>query len=370
MEVADVVVIGGGCIGASAAYHLTEAGVRDVLLLEADTLAAGSTSKAAGGVRVQYSDELNTRIALRSLTEFQSFEELTGVDIDFRQNGYLFLLEEPQHLPMFEAAAALQRSLGIPTEIYAGDQMPARVAALVPGVSVDGLVGAAYCPWDGVATPESLVQGYAAAARRAGARVHTQQRALHILTDGAGVTGVRTESGVVSTRVVVLAAGVWSRELAATAGLDLPVTGERRWIHYSESDAGLPDGAPLTVDFSTGFYFHRERRGLIFAGRESELAELSVPATRRLPVLAETPIARSWSGLYDMSPDHNAMIGAADIDGLFYATGFSGHGFQQSPAVGEHLAELVAGVVPTLDLAEFSARRFASGTARVEQFVI
>lgn len=370
MNVADVVVIGGGCIGASAAYHLTEAGVRAVVLLEADALAAGSTSKAAGGVRVQYSDALNTRIALRSLLEFERFEELIGVSIDFRQNGYLFLLDDPQHLPMFQAAAALQRSLGIPTETFGGDQVPAPVAALVPGVSVDDLVGAVYCPWDGVATPESLVQGYAAAARRAGARIYTQQRVLHILTDGAGVTGVQTESGVFSTRAVVLAAGVWSRELAASAGLDLPVAGQRRWIHYSQSDAGLPDGAPLTVDFSTGFYFHRERRGLIFAGRESELAELSVPATRRLPAIAETPIARSWSGLYDMSPDHNAMIGAAEIEGLFYATGFSGHGFQQSPAVGEHLAELVAGLVPTLDLAQLSARRFADGAARVEQFVI
>jgi sarcosine oxidase, subunit beta len=366
VESVDVVVIGGGCVGASAAFHLTCLGITDVLLLEAETLAAGSTSKAAGGVRLQYSDALNTHIALRSLPEFQGFEELTGVDIDFRQNGYLFLLDDAQHLRLFEAAAALQHSLGIPTELLGLDQ----VADLVPPVALNGLVGAAFCPWDGVATPESLVQGYATAARRAGARVRTKSRVVEIVTSHGAIAGVRTESGLISTRAVVLAAGVWSGELAGTAGLDLPVSGERRWIHYSESHAGLPAGAPLTIDFSSGFYFHRERRGLIFAGREDDLAALSVPATRRLPVIADTPIARSWSGLYDMSPDHNAMIGAAAVDGLWYATGFSGHGFQQSPAVGEHLAELVVGAKPTLDLTELSAERFATGGARLEQFVI
>ena len=166
------------------------------------------------------------------------------------------------------------------------------------------------------------------------------------------------------------AAGVWSAALAATVGLDLPVHGERRWIHYSDSDAGLSDGAPLTVDFSTSLYFHRERRGLIFGGPEDSLEDLSHTAVRRLPVLAETPITRSWHGLYDMSPDHNAMLGAAPIDGLFYATGFSGHGFMQSPAVGEHLAELVLHQPTTLDLSALTVARFADGGARAEAFVI
>ncbi len=159
--------------------------------------------------------------------------------------------------------------------------------------------------------------------------------------------------------------------VAALVALDVPVRGERRWIFFTPEAPGLPERLPLTIDFTTSFYFHREGPGLAFGGREQTLEELAVPATKRLPLLAELPIQSSWWGYYEMSPDHNAIVGESDgLSRFLYATGFSGHGFQQSPAVGEHLAELVAGRDPTLDLSPFSLDRFERGEVREEQFVI
>jgi sarcosine oxidase, subunit beta len=362
----DAVIIGGGCVGTSALYHLAALGLTDVVLLESVGLAAGSTSKAAGGIRVQHDDLVNTRLALRSLEEFARFEELTGTPIDFKQVGYLFLLDNERDLAAFTRATAAQRELGIPTELLDVDA----VRDLVPPLHVDDLVGATFCPWEGFAAPEAVVQGYAAEARRLGAKVQVGSPVLEILTDGAGVCGVRLEGETISTRSVVIAAGVGSADLAGPLDFELPVHGEARTIFYSSQGADVPASSPLVVDFSTSFYFHREGAGLVFAGRESDLEELSVPATHRLPTIEEASIESSWWGYYEMSPDHNAMIGRAPVEGLHYATGFSGHGFMQSPAVGEHLAEALLGLPTTLDLSSMTADRFAAGQHRAETFVI
>lgn len=366
MPTADAVIIGGGCVGTSVLYHLAVLGCTDVLLLEADALGSGATSKSAGGIRIQHDDELNSQIALRSLAEFTAFEELTGTPIDFRQVGYLFLLDNEPDLASFTRAARTQRALGVETEVLAADD----IAAFCPGLVTDDLVGGTFCPQEGYATPESVVQGYAAAARRLGATVRVGEPVLEVLTTADGVSGVRTADGVVSTRTVVVAAGIHSGELTSPLGCDLPVRGVQRTIFYSSRDAGVPDRAPLVVDFSTGFYYHREGTGLIFAGRANRIDDLVEPAVRRLPAIADLPVESSWWGYYDTSPDHNAIIGAAPVSGLFYATGFSGHGFMQSPAVGEHLAELVLGRPTTLDLSAMSNDRFGEGRQRVETFVI
>lgn len=361
-----MVIIGGGCVGTSVAFHLAEMGCTGVVLLESGTLGGGSTSKAAGGIRLQHSDALNARIVQRSLDEFTSFTELTGEAIDFRQVGYLFLLGSHGDLASFRDAVAVQRGLGIPSELVGLDT----VRGLVPAVFADDLLGAAYCPSDGYATPEALVHGYAKAARRRGVSIRVGCRATGIRTTGNRVVAVDTEAGPIATPVVVCAAGVWSAEVAGWVGFELPVRGEARSIYYSGRDGGVSDTAPLTIDFAAGFYFHREGRGLLFAGRQRELEALSAPAVHRLPTLADLPIESSWWGYYDMSPDHNAMIGSAPVGGFHYATGFSGHGFQQSPAVGEHIAELVLGREPTLGLAPLSADRFLAGHRRVESFVV
>jgi sarcosine oxidase subunit beta len=363
---ADVVVIGGGCVGTSVLYHLAALGCPDAVLVEADALGAGSTSKAAGGIRVQHEDELNTRLVLRSLEEFTRFEELTGTPIDFKQVGYLFLLDNELDFTAFSRAAVTQQRLGIPTELLDASA----VNGMVPGLETADLVGATYSPVEGYASPEAVVEGYAAAARRLGARVVVGTRAVEILTEADRVVGVRTDSGSISADVVVVAAGTGCAELTKPIGFDLPVHGEPRTIFYGGSSAGVPDSAPFVVDFATGFYFHREGPGLVFAGRESDLTELSVPATHRLPAIADVAIKTSWWGDYDVSPDHNAMIGTAPIRGLHYATGFSGHGFMQSPAVGEHIAQSILGMGTTLDLAPMSADRFGDGSGGAESFII
>lgn len=356
MTTCEVVVIGGGCVGASVAYHLAEAGCTDVVLLEASTLAGGSTGKAAGGIRVQHGDPLNTQLALRSLGEFRQFEQLTDAEIFFRQVGYLFLLDSLVDLELFRAAAARQVLLGIPVQLLSAGQ----ALDLVPQLAVDGLVGASFCAIDGYATPEAVVQGYAAAARRRGVQVRQHAAVRRVVVRGGRACGVELADEQIAARAVVCAAGVGSRFVGGTAGVDLPVTPQRRRMFFTRDSGGIGADAPLTVDFSTGFYFHREGPGLVFAGREFEPENLMAPATRRLPLLGGLAIASSWHGDYDMSPDHNGMVGQAEAArGFYYATGFSGHGFMLSPAIGEHLAELIVGRETTIDLSALRAERFA-----------
>jgi sarcosine oxidase, subunit beta len=366
-ESASVVIVGGGAMGTSTAYHLAELGVTDVVLCERATLGSGSTSKAAGGIRAQFADELNIRIALLSLVEFRNFKDRVGVDIDFRQTGYLFLLDSDEDVARFRQAVALQGSLGVLSTELTLDE----VIQLVPQLQTEGLRGATFCPRDGHATPEAVVRGYAAAAADKGIRIRQGVDVTRILVLGNKILGVETTAGRIKTDTVVCTAGVWSREVAALVGLDLPVVGEPRWMHYTPEAGGLPDSLPLTVDFSSGFYFHREGPGLVFGGREPTIEGVATHATRRLPLLTDLPIQSSWWGYYEMSPDRNALVGEAlDPTRFLYATGFSGHGFQQAPAVGEFLAERIVGIIPTLNLAPFSAERFARGQPREEAFVI
>jgi sarcosine oxidase subunit beta len=354
-------------MGTSTAYHLAELGITDVVLCERATLGSGSTSKAAGGIRAQFADELNIRIALLSLVEFRNFEERLGVDIDFRQTGYLFLLDSDEDVARFREAVALQGSLGVLSTELTLDE----VLELVPQLQTEGLRGATFCPRDGHATPEAVVRGYAAAAAEKGVRIQQGVEVTRILVLGNKILGVETTAGRIKTDVVVCTAGVWSREVAALVGLDLPVVGEPRWMHYTPESGGLPDSLPLTIDFSSGFYFHREGPGLVFGGREPTIEGVATHATRRLPLLTDLPIQSSWWGYYEMSPDRNGLVGeAVEPTRFLYATGFSGHGFQQAPAVGEYLAERIVGIIPTLNLAPFSAERFARGQPREETFII
>lgn len=334
--------------------------MQDVVLLERDILASGSTSKSAGGIRAQFADELNIRIALRSLVEFEAMQD----EIAFRRYGYLFLLDREEDVASFRVALVLQQALGVPSQ----ELTPAEAAEIVPQLALDGILAAAYCPTDGYASPESVVQHYA---RESGATVLQGRAATGVAVRAGKIEAVETSRGRIATGTVVCCAGVWSKEVGELAGVALPVEGEARSMWFTPQDGGLPQRLPLTIDFSTGFYFHREGPGLAFGGRERALEDVAVAASRRLPALADLPVQSTWWGWYDVSPDWNALVGEAEEPSRFlYATGFSGHGFQQAPAVGEHLAELVVGREPTLDLSAFSATRFARGAARPEAFVI
>jgi sarcosine oxidase, subunit beta len=364
-ERADVVVIGGGVMGAASLRYLAELGCRRPVLLERETLASGSTGHCAGGVRTLFSDELNVRIGLESIRRLKRFEEELGEQLDLRLDGYLFLLDDSADLERFEADLVHQATAGIETRALT----PNEAREMVPQLAVDDLCGAVFNPVAGTVTPDLVVQSCVRQAARLGARVEQGCAVERILVEGGRVTGVETARGRIDTDRVVLTAGVWSRELAATAGADLPVEPERRYMHVTGAAPDFPKRLPLTIDFSTSFYFHREGEGILFGG--GELEDLAPVAARRLPALAELELRHTMWGFYEMSPDHNALIGSAsEPAGLLYATGFSGHGFQQGLVVGEHLAELALGLEPTFDLTQFDAERFARGTARAELNVI
>jgi sarcosine oxidase subunit beta len=376
---ADVVVVGGGAVGTSIAFHLAEEGI-DVCLLERDALSSGSTSRAAGGVRTQFSDPLNIAIGLRGVEAFIRFSERPGGDIDFEQVGYLFLLDREEDVAIFERSVALQNELGVPSRLVD----PGEAATLSPLAGLDGVLAATFCPIDGHASPEAVAQGYAAGARAHGATVVTGCTATAVDVDDGAVLGVVTDDGMIETGTVVCAAGVWSPELARTAGVDLPVEPVFREVVTTAPVTNLPERVPLTVDFTTGFYFHREGPGLLIgmADREQQpgfdaptdpnwLEHVTEVAARRAPAFLDMGIAHGWKGYYEVSPDHNGLVGeASDVDRFLYATGFSGHGFMQAPAVGEIVRDLALRREPFVDVAPLSAERFALQTPRPEHNVI
>lgn len=366
-ERSDVVVVGGGVVGAAALSYLVDLGCERPVLLERDTLGSGSTGRCAGGVRTIFSDDLNVRLGAEAIRRLERFEDEIGERLDLRLWGYLFCLDDAADAAAFAAALPLQEREGVPSRLL----RPEEALEIVPQLAVDDLVAAVFCPTAGYVTPDLVVQGYARHAAAGGAHVEQSCAASAILVERGRVVGVETPRGRIATDRVVCAAGVWSRELAATAGLDLPVTPERRWMFFTEDAPGFPHELPLTIDFGTSFYFHREGGGLALGGREQTIEELAPQGVRRLPALADLGIRSSWSGLYEMSPDHNALVGAAaEPEGLSYATGFSGHGFQQAPVVGEHLARLALGLEPAFDLSALGVERFAAGLPRVELNVV
>jgi sarcosine oxidase subunit beta len=374
-ERAGVVVIGGGVIGTSVAFHLAEAGVPDVLVLERDSLASGSTSKAAGGVRAQFSDEVNIALGARSLDAFAAFGRRPGAEIDLRRVGYLFLLSGEGEVAAFERSVAVQNALGVPSRMIS----VAEACRLSPVIEPGGLLAAAYSPDDGHCTPESVVQGYAAGARRHGARVVTGCEVVGVETAGGEIRAVETSMGRVAASTVVCAAGAWSAAVGAMVGVELPVVPYRRQILVTDRVPGVPADheIPMTIDFATTFYFHREGTGLLLGMSDPDerpgfslersddwLPRLTDAIAARAPAVLDAGITGGWAGLYEVTPDHNALIGEAAAPGRFlYATGFSGHGFLQGPAVGEVIRDLYLGREPVVDVTPLSVDRFGGSTA-------
>jgi sarcosine oxidase subunit beta len=376
---AAVVVVGGGVMGLSTAYQLATAGV-DVVLLERDGFGSGSTCKAAGGVRAQFSDAVNIELGARSLRTFESFRDTFGQDIDLRQVGYLFLLSEPDDVGAFERNVALQNELGVPSRMI--DVAAAR--ALSPLISTDGLLAASWSPTDGHCTPESVVAGYAAAARAAGARLLRGCAVTAVESSGGTITRVVTEHGAVATDTVICTAGAWSRQVGAMVGVDLPVEPLRRQVVTTEPLPGLDPHTPFTIDFASSYYFHGEGPGLLIGMSDPAetpgfdlsrsdrwLTGLAAAVERRTPALADVGLAAGWAGLYEMTPDHNALVGEAeDVSRFLYATGFSGHGFMMGPAIGEVMRDLYLGRPPVVDVSSLTSRRFAESALRPELNIV
>lgn len=368
---ADVVIIGGGVMGASIAFHLAEAGVTDVVVVERGDLCSGSSGKPIGGVRAQFSDPLNIELGSRSLRAFQDFPHRPGADIRLDSVGYLFLLTTDRQAADFEASVGIQNSLGVPTRMIGPDE----AQRLCPYISTDGLLAAAFSPSDGHARPALVVQGYADAATRAGVTFATHTCVTGIDTAGDRVTAVHTDRGRIDCSTVICTAGAWSGQIGAMAGVDLPVRPVRRQLAFTAPLTPPAPRIPFTIDFASSAYFHNSDDGLLFGLADPgqpegfdttwtpEWLELFQQVAReRAPALADMEIADGWAGLYEVTPDHNALIGrSGEVPNFLYATGFSGHGFLQGPAVGEIVRDLHLGREPFVDISPLSADRFRTG---------
>ncbi|HLG14292.1 MAG TPA: FAD-binding oxidoreductase [Blastocatellia bacterium] len=382
---ADVVIIGGGCMGASVAYHLARRGVTDVVLVEREPmLGMGSTGRNAGGVRHQFSSEANVKLSIESIALFERFADEVGSEIDFHQDGYLFLLSTDESFEAFSRSAEMQRRLGIEVDVLT----PQDARSLAPGLIVEGVRGATFCRRDGIADPNGVTMGFAKAALAAGVEVVRETEVTGIALAGCAVSAVETNRGRVSTPAVVNTAGPHARRIGAMVGLNIPVIPYRRHIFITDPLAKaqlVPRTHIMVIDFETTFYFHREGAGVLFGMADRHepssfdtsvrwefLEQVTPVAVRRLPALADAGIAHAWAGLYEMTPDAMPIIGRApEVEGFFMINGFSGHGFQHSPAAGRILADLIAdGRAPRDDISAFSFDRFSAGAAPREVNVV
>jgi sarcosine oxidase subunit beta len=377
---AEVVVIGGGVVGTSVAFHLAEAGTTDVVVLEAGALGRGSSGKPIGGLRGQFSDEVNVALAARSLRAYAGLDAATGGALRFDRVGYLFLLRTDAQVRRLEASMALQHRLGVATRMLGVEQ----ARALCPLVDPARFVAATLSPGDGHALPAQAVAAWAGAARRRGTRIVEHCPVTGIDVRGGEVAAVRTARGAVATSVVVCAAGAWSARIGAMAGVALEVRPVRRQIALTAPRPGGHPRVPFTIDLETSFYFHGAGDGLLLgfsdpaqaAGFDRDyddgwLPELRALAGRCAPALAGLPVAGGWAGLYEQTPDANALIGEAPaVSRFLYATGFSGHGFSQAPAAGEVVRDLVRGDAPVVDVTPLRAERFAERAPILEATIV
>ncbi len=394
---AEVVIIGGGVMGASMAYHLAKAGQRDVVLLERESFfGQGATRAAAGGIRYQFSTEINIRLSQLSLPMLDMFEKETGQAIDVRHCGYLFLLTREADVAAFERNVALQHRLGVPTEWLTGDQIRRRL----PMMRLDDVLVGTWHAQDGLADPNGVVMGYVNGARRMGVRLFTDVTVIGVEVSAAGesasggashkdasykrVTGVVTDKGRVETPIVVNAAGPWAAQVGRMVGLELPIVPIRRQWLTTTPLPPIPDDFPFVIDFAQSLYFHREGKSLLLGmsnpdqapgfdqsvDKDWELATLEA-AVKRMPLLETAGVASRLAGLYEVTPDAHPILGGTPVEGFYVCAGFSGHGFMHGPACGLLMAEeILSGRATTLDIDPLRYERFAVGAVRGEYNVV
>jgi sarcosine oxidase, subunit beta len=420
IEAADVVIIGSGIVGSSVAYHLAQAGCTNVLVLEREAhQGKGSTGKSMGGVRAQFSTSVNIQMSKYSIDFFTKFDEVVGHPADYRAHGYLFCATNEKHLAYLKANRERQNALGVTNVEWV---TPEDIAKMVPQLRVDDILGGTFCPTDGFVDPHSVMMGFMLSAREKGVRLWLDTTVTGIETASAQsnsgrleaalvppdsldngrtsaaskrfpngvarrVSGVHTTRGFISTRVVVNAAGPWAAQVAKMAGAELPVEPLRRQLVPTEPFDQLPKRFPMVIDMSTGFHFRREGKGILLAWNDpsetpgfktdfdaSFVEKILTHAASRVPVLAEAEVnpRRAWAGLYEMTPDHHAIIGPApNVEGLYFVNGFSGHGVMHSPASGRITADLILdGRSALMDATPLSVERFKQGKLLEETAVL
>ncbi|MGD0878326.1 MAG: FAD-dependent oxidoreductase [Anaerolineales bacterium] len=372
-KTADVVIIGGGVMGASTAYHLALRGQKNILLLEKDEFfGQEATGRCAGGVRYQFSTEINVRLSILSLPMLERFKEETGQEINFRKCGYLFVLTQPEDVKTFRHSLELQQGLGVRTEWLTADEVRRRL----PLMRFEDALAGSYNPQDGLVDPNSVVMGYVGAAQRLGVQCLNDVEVTGIQVEAGRVVGVDTNQGKVSTPVVVNAAGPWAGQIGQLAGVEVPIVPLRRQIMTTTPLPELPQDFPFVLDFAQSLYFHREGDGILTgmsnndekAGFDQtvdddfEMVNLEA-AIARMPCLEKASMLSHWAGLYEVTPDAHPIYGKTPVDGFFIIAGFSGHGFMHGPISGKLMTECILDKkfmsldVSMLDLARFSEGR-------------
>ncbi len=374
MQTADVVIVGGGIVGSSIAYHLTANGCRNVLVIERETSQGkGSTGKSMGGVRAQFSTPVSIQMSLYSIPFYAAFEGRLGYPCDYRPQGYLFCATSEKQMAYLRTNFAQQVKMGLKNvRLLRGDE----IASMFPQLRADDIVGGSFCSTDGFVDPYSAMTGFMSWAADHGATLWKNTAVTGFALDPKGIAGVETTRGFLSTRKVVNCAGAWAADVARLAGVDLPVQPLRRMLVPSEPFDEFPHTAPMIIDMSNGFHFRPEARGFLLAWNDPEetpgfkmdfdtafVEKILTRAADRVPCFANLAVnpKRAWAGLYEMTPDHHPILGEArGVPGFFLANGFSGHGVMHAPATGKILSDLILmGKTEMIDTSLLSLTRFA-----------
>jgi sarcosine oxidase subunit beta len=378
---ADIVIIGGGVMGASAAYHLAKRGVRNIVLLEREEFfGRGATGRCAGGVRYQFSTEVNIRLSLESLPMIESFREEIGQDVGYDPCGYLLIATNEKDALAFQRNVKLQNSLGVPTQLWSGDDVQGRL----PMMRFDDALAGTFNQKDGLVDPNSVVAGYIGAALKMGVKAFTNAEVIGLRLSGDKIEAVETSHGRIETRTILNAAGPWSGWIGQMAGVQIPVVPVRRQMFTTNPLPDIPEDFPFVIDFAQSLYFHRQGAGLLIGmsnpnetpgfdqnvDEKFEFVNLEA-AMERMPLLEHASRASHWAGLYEVTPDSHPIFGGSRVRGFLICTGFSGHGFMHGPVAGKLMSEFILdGKFSTVDVSILDLARFEEGRLIQEYNVV
>jgi sarcosine oxidase subunit beta len=378
---ADIVIIGGGVMGASAAYHLAARGVKNIILLEKENFfGQGATGRCAGGVRYQFSTEVNVRLSLESLPMLERFKDEIGQDVNYRPCGYLIVATNDKDVDAFKQNLELQHRLGVETEWLSGDEVRARL----PLMRFKDALAGTFHQKDGLVDPNSVVMGYINAAQRIGVKALTDAEVTRIVINSRKIEAVETRSGRIMTRAILNAAGPWSGLIGKMAGVELPLIPLRRQMFTTTPLQEIPPDFPFVIDFAQSLYFHREGEGILVGmsnpnekpgydqrvDEDFELVNLEAAAAR-LPLMEKAGLVSHWAGLYEVTPDAHPIFGKTSVAGFYIMTGFSGHGFMHGPISGKLMAELIVdGTFQSVNVSALDLARFAEGRLIQEYNVV
>lgn len=380
-KTANIVIIGGGVMGASAAYHLAQRGMKDIILLEKDSFfGQGATGRCAGGVRYQFSTEINVKLSLESLPMIERFKEELGQDVSYKQCGYLLIATNEKETKVFRHNVDMQNQLGVPTQFLSGDEVRARL----PLMKFHDALAGTFNQKDGTVDPNSVVMGYINAAHKLGAQIFSGVEVTGIRSKGGNIEEVQTNLGTIQTRMVLNAAGPWAGQIGQMAGVHLPIIPLRRQMFTTSPLKEVPADFPFVIDFARSLYFHREGEGLLIGmsnqnekpgfdqnvDEDFEITNFEA-AIERMPLVEKASRASHWAGLYEVTPDAHPIYGETNLGGFYVCAGFSGHGFMHGPISGKLMAEkILDGKFTSVDVSMLDLKRFEEGRLIQEYNVV